>query len=411
MKRARFTVGIDACCWSNQRGFGRYTRQLVRAMLRYEPETRYVLFVDRHTARTTTLPDGAHVVVVPTRQAPTEAASAGGHRSFADLVALAGAVRRQPFSVFFFPSHYTYVPLLTRRPILVGIHDISASIHPEEHYSSHRNRWMATIKERAAILQATHVVTPSEASRRQICDAYPTVGKRIRVIGHGSTQNFQPLPRSACSDLAAYGLAPNDRFMLHVGGLNPIKRIPQLIDSFADWRLKSGISDVSLLCIGENRDDPYLSDMAAIRTRIAARGLEGQVRLIGYVPDEHLVQFYNAATVLVFPSEGEGFGLPVIEAMACGTPTLASNRGALPEVVGDSGRLFDPSLPGDLERGMTAFFTNPAGLRDLRARCLSRIQRFSWKQAASETVALLENLAREADTLVPVRPGHDRMKI
>jgi glycosyltransferase involved in cell wall biosynthesis len=176
------------------------------------------------------------------------------------------------------------------------------------------------------------------------------------------------------------------RYLLHVGTLQPRKNIPLLLEAFA--RLNE--PTLQLVLIG-GKGWKYES----IFTRIQALGLEARVHFPGYVPDEELPLWYNAGELLVFPSLYEGFGMPVIEAMACGTPVVAANRSSIPEAVGTAGLLFDPENVDKLVERLTAVLQNPTLANRMRVDGLAHASQFSWERAGRETAAVYQHAVAE----------------
>ena len=154
-------IAIDACCWSNLRGFGRFTRELVSHMVAEHPGHEYTLVVDRATAEASRLPAGTRVEIVDTREAPTRAASAAGARSPADLWRMARAAARVPADLFFFPAVYSYFPMLRRIPTVVTFHDAIAESHPRLIFPGARARLFWTAKTWLALRQASRILTVS----------------------------------------------------------------------------------------------------------------------------------------------------------------------------------------------------------------------------------------------------------
>jgi glycosyltransferase involved in cell wall biosynthesis len=184
-------------------------------------------------------------------------------------------------------------------------------------------------------------------------------------------------------------VAPGTRFFLYVGGLSPHKNLPRLIEGFA--RSGLGGEGVRLVLVGDT-GDVFHTHVPALREAVARHGLGDRVVFTGFVPDGDLAEFYNRALALVQPSLMEGFGLPPVEAMACGTAVLASTAGSLPEVVGEAGYYFDPSEPGAIAGALRAVADRPELRRDLRARALRRAGRFSWPAAARALLDTFEEL-------------------
>ncbi len=183
-------------------------------------------------------------------------------------------------------------------------------------------------------------MTVSQASSRAIQRWLGRPDPRIRVITEGPDPIFGPRAAGPESDgvLRRHGLRPGERYLLYVGGLSPHKNLPRLVEAFA----RSGGDDVRLVLTGDVHD-VFHTCVPAIRAAIERHGLGGRVILTGFVPDEDLVFLYGRAFALVQPSLLEGFGLPAVEAMACGTPVISSQAGSLPEVIGEAGVYFEPT--------------------------------------------------------------------
>ena len=148
-----------------------------------------------------------------------------------------------------------------------------------------------------------------------------------------------------------------------------------------------------LVLVGDYAGDSFYSAYPALRALIAARGLEGAVLFAGHVPDDELVELYHGARALVLPSFLEGFGLPAVEALACGTPVVASTAGSLPEVVGDAGLYFDPDDPVGLDWALRRVLTDPSLRADLAAGGPARAGRFSWGRTARLTLDAIEEVS------------------
>lgn len=388
-------VGIDACCWSNRRGFGRFTRELLSALAAQQTAHRFTFVVDAETAAASTFPDRVDVVTAETDVAPTEAASGTGRRSLADLWALSRAVRRLDLDAFFFPAVYSYYPVLTRMPVVVTLHDVIADHFPEATFPNRKLMYFWKAKQRLALWQADHLLTVSEASRSAIADYFGWPADRIAVTTEGASDTFAPRPLDGAARevLARYGLAPDERFVVYVGGISPHKNLGALVDALRLLHADEATTDVRLVLVGDYEHDAFHSDYPRLRRQIDDAALVDVVHFAGYVPDDDLAYLYAAARALAFPSLEEGFGLPALEAMQCGTPVAASRRGSLPEIVGDAGLLFDPLDPSDMARALQTLVTDDALRADLAARSLARAERFSWDAAARMTLALFDEIA------------------
>lgn len=389
-------IGVDACCWSNRRGFGRFTRELVAHLVAGAPEHDFLLVVDRATAAACRLPEGAEVCVVDTRAQPTRAASAQGSRSPADLWRLGRAASAQRLDAFFFPAVYSYYPLTRRMPTAVTFHDAIAEQHPTLIFPGLRSRLFWRAKTWLALRQADRVVTVSEAARGQIAAAFGYPEAAIRVIPEGTDPAFRPTAdrEMVARVLAQYQLPAGCPLILYVGGISPHKNLEGLVRALA--REEAVAQAWHLALVGDYADDSFHSCYRGLSDLCRGLGLQGRVTFTGYVPDDHLVALYNAATMLVLPSFSEGFGLPVVEAMACGVPVAASRRGSLPEVLGSAGVLFDPEDHRDITAAILRLLGSPALRERLRSEGLRQVERYSWAGAARQVIDMFEEMAHGA---------------
>jgi glycosyltransferase involved in cell wall biosynthesis len=387
-------VGIEACTWANRRGYGRFTRELVSTMVRRHPEHRFVLVVDNHTARECAFPDGAEILVVETSAQPTKAAAADGSRSLKDLWRMSRAASRARFDAFLFPTRYSFVPLFGRTPTVVTFHDATSEKHPELLFPSLRARLFWRLKTHLALRRADRLVTVSNDARRQIAVAFGLAESSIAVVSEGPDAIFRPRPddpgvESVC---VRYGLPPAAPLVLYVGGISPHKNLQALLRAAAIVRREeSGPWHVVL--VGDYQGDSFLGCYRELNELVRALGLGDRVTFTGFVPDEDLVLLYGAATMLVLPSKGEGFGLPVVEAMACGLPVTASDRNSLPEVLGGAGLLFDPDSDDAIADCVLRLLREPALRADLRTRGLARAEAYSWDAGADTMMRVLEEVA------------------
>lgn len=387
-------IGIDACCWANKRGFGRFTRELLEALLKLDEANEYLFFIDSETSRVEDFPSRAKLIVARTEYSAVNAASADGRRSLSDLWAMTREVYKHKVDVFFFPTVYSYFPLLNRTKTVVTVHDMIADHHPDLVFPSRKSKFFWKLKQNLAIRQADVVATVSENSRKEIAEYFRIPEAKMRVISEAARPVFRVLPptNGFVSALAKYDLAPGDRFLLYVGGISPHKNLKALILAFKRTH-DSETDRPKLILVGDYENDPFFSAYPDLRRQVSDLGLDDRVLFTGFVPDEDLAYLYNAAMMLVFPSFEEGFGLPAIEAMACGTPVAASCTGSLPEVLGDAGRFFDPSDVDSMSAVIKDLLADEPERRKMRDSGLVRSQKFQWKRAAEETLAIFDELA------------------
>lgn len=398
--KTRLRIGIDACCWGNKRGFGRFTRELLTALLAEDAGRDYYFFIDSATAKHCSFPANARVVAVETDVAPTDAASGSGRRSLKDLWAMSRAVAKQPLDLFFFPAVYSYFPILNRCKVVVTIHDLIADNHPDLVFSNARLKLFWKLKQNIAVWQSHGIQTVSEFSKRSISGFFRLPESKIRVIPEGPGAAFHPLPSGGTRDAALdkYGIGRGSRFLLHVGGFSPHKNLGALVEAWAQLIRDEKFRDVGLVFAGDYETDSFFSGHATLTRQIEKLGLREKVTFTGFAPDDDLTHLYNAASALVFPSLEEGFGLPLIEAMSCGTPVICSNRGSLPEIAGEAGLCFDPTRPDELGGLLSRVLGDNAVAEKLSLAGLARAQQFTWKNAARKTLACFDAILPRAES-------------
>lgn len=395
-------IGIDASCWVNRRGYGRYTRELVHAMLDVDPSHEYVLFLDAASAKAAhDLPsaDRAQLVTIETGASAAQAAAADGSRSVADLWRMRAAVKswNGKLDVLYFPADYTYFPVSTSAKVVITKHDMIDRRVPNMLFPSWRSRLLWEAKVQLAMRRADLVFTVSETSRRDIVNAFGFGPQRVRVVSDAVDPAFTPTANDArrADVLGRYGIAAKDRFVLYVGGISPHKNLITLVQAYQQWAERdAGRHEVSLVLVGDYASDVFHSSYQSIKAIVDGADMASRIRFAGFVPDAELGDLYSAADVLVLPSLYEGFGLPVLESMACGTPVIASDAGALPEVVGDAGLLFDPHRPDQLADALERVLSDEGLRDDLASRGLRRAATFSWKASALTALAAFREIAR-----------------
>ena len=353
-------VGIDGRAFgSPAAGVRRYVHQLVPALQRLGEALEIVAL-----GGDATLSHGlAHVAEPP--HPPTNLGWT--------VVGLPAAAGRAGVDLIHAPA-YT-APFLSRLPIVVTIHDVSYERHPE--WYPYRRDWLRRAFYRWSAKAAAQVLTDSMFSAAEIVAAYGIPADRITVAPLGVC-GFDPLDAGMPVDLPAGVTTP---FLLHVGDLHERRNLPMLVDALVEARRHFGTAAaVSLVLAGVDRGvGDGLCAMAA------EAGMPDAVVRLGIVEDRRLQTLYRAATALVYPSLYEGFGLPVLEAMASGTPVIASQAASIPEVLGDAGILLSPTDASAWTQAIVRVM-NDEGLRiSMRAAGLARAATFTWDRTARLT--------------------------
>ena len=296
-------------------------------------------------------------------------------------------------------AHTQYnIPLLgTPCPVVTTVHDVSFRVHPDLFLP--RDRWILNTLVPRSMRKAARVIAVSESTRRDILRFYPRVSKdNVRVVLEAADSRFRPPAGGQETARAAANkkLDLDDRpYLLAVGVLQPRKNLALLLDAFALVKLGlkiGGESPPHRLVIAGKRGwlDETDAQLAALPGEVTR-----DILLAGYVPDDDLPTLYGGADALCYPSRYEGFGLPPLEAMACGCPVLCSRSSSLPEVVGDAGILLPPDDSDAWARALGKLLSAPPILARWRERGPARAALFSWEKAARETLEIYWEVYKE----------------
>jgi glycosyltransferase involved in cell wall biosynthesis len=288
---------------------------------------------------------------------------------------LPGSARRRSVDILHGPA-FLIPTRRTRVAKVVTIHDLVAFGHPE----TLPWKYMVYMRHliRRAARKATRVITDSESVRIDIRKRLGTPAGKLDIIPLGVRQHLEPCPPEQIARVRdRFGLtAP---YLLFVGNLEPRKNLPGLVRAFR--RVRAAVPDIQLVVAGKVawKSGPLQRDLDA-------EDLRGLVHTTGYVEAEDLQALYSGAEVFVFPSFWEGFGLPVLEAMACGTPVVASNVSSIPEVAGDAALLVDPTRPEEIADALVRLLRDSQLRADLVGRGSARAREFPWSRTAEATL-------------------------
>jgi glycosyltransferase involved in cell wall biosynthesis len=389
-------IGVDAVCWANGRGYGRFTRELVPAMAAAAPGDSFVCFLDARAADAFDLTaPNVRRVIVDLEHSPTAAASADGSRSPFDMLRLTRAVAAEPLDVFFSPSVYTYFPLPFRLPAVVTIHDAIADLYPKLTTPSLRARAFWKLKVYAALWQAGLVLTVSDFAAAQIARALPVSPKRLRVAVEAPATTYAPgaTAEAIAAHAQSVGLPPGSRWFTYVGGFNPHKNVDVIIRSHAAVVGECRDNPPYLVLVGAIDGDVFHGDRAGLCRVIADVGTESLVKWAGFVADEDLRFLHCGATALLLPSVAEGFGLPAVEAAACGTAVIATTESPLPQLLEGGGIFVAPNDQTALTDAMRRLTRDDALRARMAATALDRARALSWDRAARSALAALREVA------------------
>jgi len=367
-------IGIDAQLLAQREsGVEGCVRSLVEALAQVDDENEYVIYthgdapgLDLHgnprlAVRVTALPCRIRWVRILWQQ-----------------MVLPRLLLRDRIDVLHAPAYVS--PLGAPRPVVVTMHDVIAAKFPEmckRANAIHYGLMLPRVARKAA-----RIIASSECTRRDIVARLHVPRQKVDVIHPGVSSEFRPIEASEKRAQVARRMQLPRGFILFVGNLEPKKNLPTLIRAFARVKRKRGVEQ--RLVIGGRRGWKCRDVFEAVQEE----GLGGQVHFCGRVSDEDLAALYSMADLFVFPSLYEGFGLPPLEAMACGTPVVAGDAGSLPEVLGDAALLVRPESVSELAEAMHRALAEPSLRHDLRRKGMKRARMFDWARAARETVAV-----------------------
>ena len=383
-------IGIDAAVFINKRGYGRHARALFTKLLKLDSNNRYVFFIDFKEGLEE-LPSNASWQYVPAGEPANEAARANGSRSIIDLLRMSNALSKPGFDVLIFPTVFSYVPVRSQAKKILFIHDVIPETYPGMTLPGIRSRWLWKAKTWTAIRQADIILTVSEYSKTGIVEHFQINPGKIGVVGEAPDDIFGP-----CSDISITpemvekGIDPDRRLIMYVGGFGPHKNVSTLLIALQELVGQPGFDDVQLVLVGEHNAETFHSEYPSLNNFVTEH-LKGLAVFTGYLLDEQLVRLLNRACVLVLPSWLEGFGLPAIEAAACGCPVIATRCSPLPEMLGDSALYFNPGELNELIAHLKTVLKSEDTRLRMRKGGLQAVSTLNWKAAASQLLEVLQS--------------------
>jgi len=370
-------IGIDYTAAVHQRaGIGRYARGLVRALAQLDRENEYLLLVAGRPKEEATFPPNFKPWYLPL--SPHWATILWQRLR----VPLPADLFTGPLDLFHSPDYV--LPPLRRGKRLLTIHDLSFLRYPEG--ADPRLRWYLIQAVPRSIAQADLVLADSQNTKSDLIELLGVEAGKVEVLYPGVEGRFRPLDEESLAPVKArYSL--DFPFILTVGTLEPRKNHVGLLQAYS---LLKGRYPHRLVIAGGKG---WLYE--GIFQEVKRLSIEERVFFLGYVPEEDLPALYNLADLFVFPSLYEGFGLPPLEAMACGTPVVVSALSSLPEVVGDGALLVPPQEVEVLAGAMEKALSDPSLREELRSKGLEQAKRFTWSEAAKRLLAIYKRAGGE----------------
>ena len=377
-------IGLEITAAVRQSGgIGRYVREMVHALADIDSINQYRLFYaskNKVERGMLTLPNNFHIRHLPVNDIWL-ARIWQRMRLPVPVELITGGI-----DIYHSPD-FTLPPTLQGVPTLLTVHDLSFLRDPESASPGLRGYLEVAVKRSVRI--ATHVLADSESTKDDLVELYLTPADKITVLYPGVSSDFRPImdPAEIKQVRKRYKLG-QEPFVLSVGTLQPRKNHLTLIKAF---ELALGDSEYNLVLAG---GDGWSYD--AVYELVESRGLQKRVLFPGFIDDANLAALYSSADIMAFPSLYEGFGLPVLEAMACGVPVFASSVSSLPEVTGDAALLVDPSNVEDMADAMLKLTENVDLRQSIREKGLERAEQFSWQASAEALLGVYKDLADHA---------------
>jgi len=369
-------IAIDASTISTQGGPRTYVLGLIDALLRMDSVHNYVVFYNDpiHVGRF----PAAKEIVLPGKEALA--------RLWREHVLLPLACKRERVDILHCPK--SAIPYFSPCPVVVTLHDLIPLKHPETEKFAARMYWRLQIP--IAARRSDFIITDSEHARREILEDFGCSPEKVKAIMLGFDASMSMVRGTADGDtiLRKYGLPPS--YLLYVGTIQPRKNLDTLIRAFCTLRC-SGSFDGKLVIVGRKG---WLYEQLFVT--IKELGLESEIIFTGFVPDEELPFIYDRAKVFLYLSLFEGFGLPPLEAMACGVPVITSNTTSLPEVVGDAGITVPPTDVNAVVTALTQVLSDALLAKKMQESGRNRARLFSWETSAQETITVYQNVHRHA---------------
>jgi glycosyltransferase involved in cell wall biosynthesis len=367
-------IAIDArgVNWYKGTGIGTYTDKILRYMIENNKENTYQIYWS-----------GENYDKYKNNNTKIIMASKKHHRFFEQLY-FPNNLIKEKVDIYHVPQNGIGLCEMISCKKVVTIHDLIPYILPETVGSGYLLKFIEEMPK--IINMADGIITVSECSKRDILKFFPIDETKVFVTPLAADDKYKPLDRTNCKNILKENYNIDKPFILYIGGFSPRKNVKSLIISFSEI-YKDLQKEYQLLLVGANKDDGN-----SLKQLITNVNMDSKIKFTGFVPEEVLPIFYNTCDVFVYPSLYEGFGLPPLEAMSCGTPVITSNISSIPEVVGDGGILIDPFNTESLKNALKDILNNDCKRRELGLKALERASHFSWKNTTKKTIEVYEKI-------------------
>lgn len=370
-------ISIDGrgATWYAGTGIGTYTKQILKNILSIDSVNNYYLFWSGRDYESILKHSNVKISI-----------SSKKHHRFWEQYYIPEILKTRNIDIYHVPQNGIGLPETKNSIYIATIHDLIPYIMPETVGKGYLSKFISQMPR--IIDSVDMIITVSEWSKKDIMRVFDVPENKIAVTYLAADDMFMPMDRVSSSDYINRKYSIDGDFILYLGGFSPRKNVKSILVAFS-MIYKNLSKDYTVVIIGSARDDhQFLNKLSQ------SLGIDGRVCFPGFVPYEDLPHFYNAADLFVYPSLYEGFGLPTLEAMCCGTPTITSNVSSIPEIVGEGAMLINPFDTAELAKSMEQVLENSNIKAELISRGFERAASFSWKRAARETLTVYENAYR-----------------
>lgn len=372
-------IGIDsrAANWYRGTGIGTYTYQVINSLNKIDFFNEYLLF----------MPNDTNCDIKFSNNYKIKNISQDMKGNFWDEVNIPNILKSKDIDLYHVPQNGIGLPKEKTCPFIITLHDIIPYKMPETVGETYLEIFLRQMPE--IIPKCDGIITVSNYSKKDIVEAFNFPEEKIFVTHLANEDMYIPLDKKQCKNFVKRNYAIEDGYVLYVGGFSPRKNIVGLIQAFSILHHRLKDSNLKLVIAGKQGKSYSLYKKTAEDLHVADK-----VVFPGFIPLEHMPIFYNACELFVYPSLYEGFGLPPIEAMACGVPIIASNLTSIPEVVGDAGILINPYDVNELCNAIDKVLQDKVLRNTLIAKSLKRSSQFSWLKTAENTLNAFNNISK-----------------
>ncbi|NMM61586.1 glycosyltransferase family 4 protein [Clostridium sp. P21] len=369
-------IGIDArgVNWYKGTGIGTYTDKILRYMINSHKENLYHMYWsggDYESFRS----ENSKILMTSKK-----------YYKFFEQYYFPNNLRNENIDIYHIPQNGIGLSPNISCKKVVTIHDLIPYILPE---TVGKGYLIKFLKEMPKIMETCDgIITVSECSKRDILKFFPMDESKVFVTPLAADKKYKPLDKSKCQKFISKTYNINKPFILYIGGFSPRKNVKSLLVAFSKIYNKLP-QKYDLVIIGANRDDSRL-----LKDLSHDLNIRSNVKFTGFVEEDDLPIFYNACSVFVYPSIYEGFGLPPLEAMSCGTAVITSNISSIPEVVSDAGILIDPFDVESLSNSLERLLNSERLIKKLNTKSLKQAAKFSWEKTSEKTLEAYEKILK-----------------